>query len=915
MMQEGLNCSCTDEIKAKVERILLEVNKPSRYVGAEIGSVNRDWDKAELRTAVMFPDLYEIGISNLGHRIIYNLLNTYSEDSLADRVYAPDRDFLAKLMENNIPLYGVETFRPINEFDIIAVSLQYELSYPTILAVLDLGHVPIKSADRGDNDPIVIAGGPGSYNPETLVDFIDVIIAGDGEDVLIELANTIKNAKQEKRSREEILIKLSQIEGAYVPKFYVIKEGSQKPYPVSEQFNSQIKKRISDLNDKYPVNFPVPYSSSVHDRAVIEIRRGCARMCRFCQSCFVNLPVRERSAEDVMKITEELLKNTGYEEYSLLSLSSSDYSNILNLVCALNKKHSPTGASISLPSQRADRFSVELANEVQSVRKSTLTFAPEAGSQRLRDVINKNLSEEEILSAVISAYKAGWTSVKLYFMVGLPHETYDDLDEMVNLFIRIKDRVKDVKSELNLSKHLDIIATVSIFVPKPFTPFQWHGQNSIELIDEKIKYLRGKIKPLRGVKLNFHDSFPSQLEAVFARGDRNLNKLIELAYKKGSYLDAWSEHFNKRIWYEAAGELGINFNDYSTRELSLDDELPWDIIDSGVDKEWLKQEYMNAAGAKTTPPCDTSCASCGVCKNTGKSKVLVPVADLKNENVNNIKSQQPEIYRYRLTMQKTGNLRYISHLDWQKMVYMAVRKAGIKVDFTKGFNPSPKISVSLALPLFVESNGELVDMELLDQINEIDLLETLNSYLPDNSRVLTIVKIDKNVPSPDKTVCWAKYSARPIDSSTINGIDLNSRIKNILSQDSILIEKQKHKGLKKTIDIRPLIYSINLEEKNNFIKLEFILKTGQGGCHINGAAMIEKDKKIGQKGCHINGAMMIEEDEKTGQEATCINGAAMTETHKGLTLRADDFLNYLTPEIKWSTTREKLFDGFLKELV
>jgi len=862
----------------KIKNILLEVNKPSRYIGGETGSFNKEWDKAKIRVNIAFPDLYEIGISNLGHRILYHVMNTISDDFLADRSYAPEVDFKEQLRKNNLPLYGVESFKPLCEFDIIAFSLQYELSYPTILSMLEMGNIPVFNKDRTDSDPLIVAGGPGSYNPEPLRDFIDAFIIGDGEEIVIEVLECVKNSKLNNESREETLKNLSKIEGIYVPRFYSLKEDFSRPVPISSEFPEKINKRIVSFDSKYfPVNFPVPYSSSVHDRAVIEIRRGCGRMCRFCQSCFTNLPVRERKPEEVIELTEKLLNNTGYDEYSLLSLSSSDYSNIEPLVCELNRRYAKTGASISLPSQRADAFSLDLANEVQSVRKSALTFAPEAGSQRLRDVINKNLNEDQIMDAVMSAYKAGWGHVKLYFMIGLPTETFEDLDEIINLIKRIKNNSWNLKRELNLNKPLDLTCTMSIFVPKPFTPFQWCAQDSVELINQKIRYLRDKVKFLKGVKLNFHDSFLSQIEAVFARGDRKLGALIEKVWKNGSYLDAWSEHFNKEIWYNAAEELNINFYDYASKKINLDSELPWDIIYIGIDKNWLINEYNKSIQSQVSVPCDEKCAGCGTCTNLGKKpQVLEKVSflDLKIKDPENT-----ETYKYRIKIQKTGNLKYISHLDWQRLLYRAFRKANISLDFTKGFNPQPKISIGLALPIFIESTSEFIDIEIKENMQENTLLENMNKVLPDNSKILQVVKIPKKEQCIDKTVCWAKYSATPVELPVNEKIDLECIVKNVIERDNIIIEKQKHKGLKKLIDIRPSIYSINVEKNESFYNLEFILRTGQG----------------------------------ESEDSTCNSVDSVKKSVSSL--RADDFLKFLTPDIKWNIKREKLFNSSFKELV
>jgi len=617
----------------KLEKILYKVNKPSRYIGNEPGSANKDWESAETRTALAFPDLYEIGISNLGLRILYNRINNYPEKNfLADRVYAPETDFRDNLKAETLSLYGLESRRPLKEFDLIAFSLQYELSYPTILSMLEQAFIPYKSANRTNEDPFIIAGGPGSYNPEPISEYIDAFIIGDGESVIIEILETIRESKQQGLCRKEILVKLSQLQGIYVPLFYEVTPFSSKPqlshhkrqsnYPefvsgsqsIGFKIPEIINKRIDEIDHtNYPVDFPVPFMSAVHDRAVIEIRRGCGRMCRFCQPCFVNFPVREKSPENVIKLVDEAVCNTGYEEYSLLSLSSNDYGNIENLVSTLNKKHSQNGTSLSLPSQRADKFSLELAELVQAVRKSTITIAPEAGTQRLRNVINKNLTEQQILDAVLSVYKAGWQSIKLYFMIGLPTETYEDLDGINELLRKIRYEANRLKSELNLKKNLNINCTVSIFIPKPFTPFQWSGQENHNILQEKIRYLKDKTRSIKGVKLNFHDIFLCRLEAVFSRGDRLLNHLIEVVHKKGSYLDAWREHFNKQLWIEAAEETGINLEEYAEKEFSPKDELPWDMLNIGVKKEWLLQEYQNALNASLTVPCEEACSNCGVC--------------------------------------------------------------------------------------------------------------------------------------------------------------------------------------------------------------------------------------------------------------------------------------------------------------
>lgn len=865
MQKEGLSTFATprnEHIREKVNRLLLDVNKPSRYIGQEIGSVEKSWDDAEARMVIAFPDMYEIGVSNLGHRILYYIVNNYKQSNfLADRAYAPDVDYRDKLKENNIPLYGVENFMPLSAYDVVAFSLQYELSYPTILSMLDMGGIPIHSSERNESDPIVVAGGPGSYNPEPIADFIDAFLIGDGEEVVTEILETIKFAKLQNLSRKDTLLKLASIDGVYVPIFYA-SNGFSAPVTIESSVPNKVSKRISQLkSEDVPIDFPVSYSQIVHDRAVVEIRRGCGRMCRFCQSCFVNLPVRERSPEEIVDLAGKLIKNTGYDEYSLLSLSSNDYKNITELVCALNNNHSESGASISLPSQRADAFSLDLANQVQSVRKSTITFAPEAGSQRLRDAINKNLEEEHILNAVESVYSAGWSSVKLYFMLGLPTETYEDLDAMIALLSKIKTMANKMRAEKGLSKPLEITCTVSIFVPKPFTPFQWFGQDSLKSIEEKVAYLREKVKSVKGVRLNFHEGFLSLLEAVFARGDRKLNSLIEAAYKKGSYLDAWNEHFNKQLWFDAASETEINFAEYAEAVYSTEDSFPWDFINVGVNREWLVNQYNSAVNSLNTVPCDTGCSNCGVCSNFGVSKVLKSIEHVPASVSSSFQKNSQSVFRYRLTLQKTGKLRFISHLDWNRLLYKAFRKAGIKLAFTQGFNPSPKISVALALPIFIESKCEPVEVELLENLSAEELMAKLNKVLPQESAILNCRLVARNLPSADQDVKWAEYTAILTDKDAVSFETLNESITNLLAQEQIIVRKVKGRKVQEK-DIRPFIKSVDAEKTEDRLMLRFVLMTGQCG-----------------------------------------------------NLRADEFVNMLTPGNKWNIAREILSDKDLKELV
>ena len=836
-------------INDKLEQILMNVNKPSRYTGGEQGEIKKDFDKVDVNFALVFPDLYELGISNLGCRILYDVLN--KKDYIwAQRSYAPDVDMKKQLEENNFPLYALESKKPLYEFDIVSFSLQYELAFPTVLACLKLGGIPYRNDERTENAPIILAGGPATYNPLAMSDFIDVFVIGDGEEALIEICGSLRQNKI--ASRDEKLLALSKIEGVYVPKFY---DGKSK-----------IKKRICLLSEENALtNFPVPYSPCTHDRAVTEIRRGCGRMCRFCQSCFTNLPVRERKAEQIVDATCRVLENTGYEEYSLLSLSSNDYSNINEVVKELTNRQAPKGANVSLPSQRADSFNLELAQMVQSVRKSTMTFAPEAGSQRMRDVINKNLSKEQILEALMTCYKAGWGRIKLYFMIGLPTETFEDLDEILELLAEIRKTANWQKKELELKHHLDLTCTVSTFVPKPHTPFQWFGQNSMELINEKISYLREKSRKIKGVKLNFSNTFTSMLEAAFARSDKSLGVFVEKVFQKGAYLDAWREYFNRNLWIETAQELDIDLEEYSTREFPLQNELFWDFIDTGVKKNWLAKEYEKALANAVSIPCDVSCTACGVCQNTGVSKVIYPENSYKaNQKIPQI--DKSEKYSYRLIISKKGDLKYISHLDWVGTFYKSVKKAGLNLVFSQGFNPAPKISASVALPVFVESDGEVLDIEIYDKKAPEEIKAQLEKHLPNGAEIIYIKGLDKSEEGIDQKVFWAEYEAEILEKTLVKSLDLRYKISELSDKEEILIEKTTKKGFKQQINIRPSVKSFDIIDEENG-KVRFVIKTGQAGS--------DRIKQI----------------------------------------RADSFLGTIFPKINWKITRKSLLDENLKKLL
>ena len=606
--------------------ILMKIEKPERYIGHEVNSVIKDKEKIKVRFAMCFPDVYEIGMSHLGIQILYDMFNSM-EDVWCERVYSPWLDLDAIMRSLKIPLFALESQDPVKDFDFLGITIQYEMCYTNILQILDLAQIPLSAAERGEDCPIVIGGGPCTYNPEPLADFFDIFYIGEGETQYRNLMDLYEKCKDEKAGRTEFLRRAAKLPGMYVPRFYEVhynEDGTIHSFlPTEEGIPSTVRKEIEmNVSDTfYPMKPVVPFIKITQDRVVLEIQRGCIRGCRFCQAGQLYRPVRERDVDTLKKYALEMLKNTGNEEISLSSLSSSDYSKLPELIDFLMEECGRQHVNISLPSLRIDAFSLDVMSKVQDVKKSSLTFAPEAGSQRLRNVINKGLTEEMILKGAALAFEGGWTRVKLYFMLGLPTETPEDIRGIAELSNKIAAVFFDtVPKEKRVNGRVQIVASTSFFVPKPFTPFQWAEQCTKEEFLDKAYQTRTAISEQlnqKSIKYNWHEADASVMEGVLARGDRRLCEVIRRVYEKGSFYDAWSEYYNNERWLETIAECGLSVDFYTHRERTRDEVLPWDFIDCGVTKEFLWREWEKANREETSENCKLKCQGCGAARFGG----------------------------------------------------------------------------------------------------------------------------------------------------------------------------------------------------------------------------------------------------------------------------------------------------------
>jgi radical SAM family uncharacterized protein/radical SAM-linked protein len=827
-------------VTVSVESLLTpEILKPARYLGNEIGSVHKPWDSATIRWALTYPEIYEVGASNLGHIILYSILNTQPRQ-LCDRAYLPASDLAQKLKDTNTPLFAVESRRSLLDFDILGFSLSYELGATNILEMLSLSGIPLTWQERQERDnqyPIIFAGGQtATSNPEPYADFFDLIALGDGEELLPEIGSILEEGKIAGLSRRDLLLDLAQIPGVYVPQFYDL-QADGRVVPNHPEVPTKVLRRVATPIPAYSIGL-MPYVQTVHDRLTIEIRRGCTRGCRFCQPGMLTRPARDVEPEAVIDAIETGMRQTGYDEFSLLSLSCSDYLALPAVGVEIKNRLKNDNISLSLPSQRVDRFDENIAHIVGGTRQGGLTFAPEAGTQRLRDIINKGLTNEELLRGVKTAFEQGWDKIKLYFMIGLPGET--DID-----VLGIVETVAWLQRECRAPgrKKLNFNITISNFTPKPHTPFQWHSVSTDEF-RRKQRLLKDEFRALKGVKVNYTDVRISAMEDFVGRGDRSLAPVVKRAWELGAGMDAWWESLDQAYgaWAQAISEAGLDwkyrqvesgewnvFERDSTPNTDL--PLPWDILDTGIDKQWLIEDLHRALEAGVVPDCSfEGCSHCGVCGTDFGHNIVVPPPAIP-EFVGHFTPNTNKVQRIRVWFGKLGDMALLSHLDLARLFDRAIRRASLPIAYTGGFHPSPRIILASALALGVTSTGEIVDFELTQAVDLAEFETRLSAQFPQDLPIYRVEDVDIKQPAATQLLIKAEYQIEIYGENCDRSV-WQSWLDRVLNSTEIIQAQKTKSGKHKEVNLRDRLFTAELLINTDRVEIKYI-----GSCVNDGTQL------------------------------------------------------------------------------
>ncbi len=792
----------------QINDVLPQVSRPSRYLGGEMGSIHKDPQSVEVTLALAFPDVYEVGMSHLGFAILYHALNRLDWVA-AERAYTPWPDMQEHLRDTDTPLASLESERPLGQFDIIGFTLQYELSYSNILGMLDLAGIPRRRNQRGEDAPLIMVGGPCAFNPEPLADFFDLALIGDGEEAVVEVAEAVRAAKQAGENRQQLLTRLATIEGIYIPDLFTVdyqEDGRIAAIrPLRDDYTKVRRRFLADLdNATYPTQPIIPFMNTVHNRVAVEIARGCTRGCRFCQAGYIYRPVRERSPAKIASIIEESLDNSGYGEVSLLSLSTGDFTCIEPLLKELMGRYAEEKVAISFPSLRVGSLTEGLMEEIKKVRKTGFTLAPEAGTDRLRQVINKGITEADLLEATHTAFSLGWRVIKLYFMMGLPTETDEDLAAIVDLAARVK------RSGKGSPGGNDVNVSVSTFVPKAHTPFQWEAQIGIAETLRKQNFLRDGLRQKK-LRLKWHTAQLSFIEGVFARGDRRLGALLEKAVDLGCRFDGWHEHFNFDLWMAAFEASGIDPSWY-LRQRDEQEVLPWDHIDCGIPKAFFAAERQRSLRGEYTPDCrGGDCSGCGICDFDVLHKRLIDNAEIPPRvPTRELFTPDNEArHKIRLRLRKDGKARMVAHLEFMTVIHRAVRRAGLPLRFSQGFHPAPRISFPDALPTGVESDAEIIDLELFRAISAEDAVTALDRQLPEGFKILEGARVDWKTPSPSASIAESVYQLKL---PATRPADLAGRITAFLAAETVPSTRDKGEGRTIDVDLRLGVEDLELRD-------------------------------------------------------------------------------------------------------